>query len=132
MSIGLFIFDNYLMFIIEQSILVTFMFYFLYKMYDKKAYIVLLSLILFGFYGLLPTYNFMCFLMMVILLYLEKFHNKKDLLVGVFIGLAILSKHTIGVFFIIPSVVFYFKDFKRLFRRGLGALIPGSIFIIYF
>ena len=69
--------------------------------------------------------------MMVILLYLEKFHNKKDLLVGVFIGLAILSKHTIGVFFVIPSVVFYFKDFKRLFRRGLGALIPGSIFIIY-
>ena len=131
MSVGLFIFDNYLMFIIEQSILVTIMFYLLYKMYDKKAYIVLLSLILFGFYGLLPTYNFMCFLMMVILLYLEKFHNKKDLLIGVFIGLSILSKHTIGAFFVIPSIIFYFKDFKRLFKRGLGALIPGSIFIIY-
>ena len=59
MSIGLYLVDNYLMFIIEQSILVTIMFYFLYKMYDKKAYIVLLSLILFGFYGLLPTYNFL-------------------------------------------------------------------------
>ncbi len=131
MSIGLFIFDNYLMFIIEQSILVTVMFYFLDKLFGKKSYIILLSLISFGFYGLLPTYNFFCFLMMIILLYLEKFHNKKDILIGVFIGFAILSKHTIGAFFVIPSLVFYYKDFKRLFERGFGALVVGLIFIIY-
>ena len=131
MSLGLHIFDNYLMFILEQSLFVTVVFYFLYKMFDKKSYWILLSLIFFGFYGILPTYNFCCFAMMVILLYLEKFHNEKDYLVGVFIGLCILSKHTVGAFFVLPTIILYFKDFKRILKRAAGALIPGSIFIIY-
>lgn len=131
MSLGLHIFDNYLMFILEQSLFVTVVFYFLYRMFDKKSYWILLSLIFFGFYGILPTYNFCCFAMMVILLYLEKFHNEKDYLVGVIIGLCILSKHTVGAFFVLPTIILYFKDFKRILKRACGALIPGSIFIIY-
>lgn len=131
MSLGLHLFDNYLMFILEQSLLVTIMFYFLYKLFDKKSYWIILSLIFFGFYGVLPTYNFCCLVMLVILLYLEKYYSEKDYLIGVFIGLSILSKHIIGAFFVLPTVIVYFKDFKKILRRAGGALIPGSIFILY-
>ena len=131
MSIGLHFYDSYLMFIIEQSLLVTIMFYFLYKIIDKKSYWVIFGLMFFSFYGLLPTYNFACFLMMVILLYLEKKHNDKDYLIGIFIGLAILSKHTVGAFFILPTIIMYYKNIKKILRRVVGALIPGIIFISY-
>lgn len=131
MSIGLHFYDSYLMFIIEQSLLVTIMFYFLYKIIDKKSYWVIFGLMFFSFYGLLPTYNFACFLMMVILLYLEKKHNDKDYLIGIFIGLAILSKHTVGAFFILPTIIMYYKNIKKILRRVVGALIPGVIFISY-
>ena len=131
MSIGLFVFDNYLMFIIEQSLLVTIMFYFLFKVFDKKSYFIFLSLIFFGFYGLIPTYNFCCLLMLVILLYLEKFHNDEDWLIGIFIGLSILSKHTVGCFFVLPTLIMYFKDYKKILRRGIWALLVGLLFIEY-
>lgn len=131
MSLGLHIFDNYLMFILEQSLLVTVVFCFLYKMYGKKSYFVLLGLVCLCFYGLLPTYNFGCFAMMVFLLYLEKFHNDKDYLIGIFIGLCILAKHTVGAFLVLPTLIIYFKDFKKILKRGCGALIVGSIFVGY-
>lgn len=131
MSLGLHIFDNYLMFILEQSLLVTVMFYFLYKMFDKKSYWILLSLMFFGFYGILPTYNFCCLVMLVILLYLEKEHNDEDLLIGIFIGLTILSKHIVGAFFVLPTLIMYFKDYKKILRRAGGTLIVGTIFVIY-
>lgn len=131
MSIGLHIFDNYLMFILEQSLLVTVTFYFLYQMYGKKIYWILFGFIFIGFYGLLPTYNFCCFAMMSILLYLESKYNEKDYLIGVFIGLCILSKHTIGMFFILPTFIMYFKNYKKILRRVIGVFIPSFIFIIY-
>lgn len=131
MSIGLLFFNNYLMFILEQSLLVTIVFYFLYKLYEKKSYWILFVFILFGFFGLLPTYNFFCYGLMVILLYLEKYHNDKDYLIGGMIGLTILAKHTVGAFFVLPTLILYFKDYKKILRRVAGALIPGIIFISY-
>ena len=131
MSLGLHIFDNYLMFIIEQSILVTVTFYFMYQLIDKKSYWVLFGLMFFNYYGLLPTYNFACFSMLMIILYLEKKHNNKDYLIGFFIALAILSKHTVGIFFVLPTIIMYYKDIKKILKRVIGALIPGIIFISY-
>ena len=131
MSIGLFFFDNYLMFIIEQSILVTIMFYFLFEMYGKKSYLVLFCICLFGFLGINATYNFMALFMLVILLYLEKNYPDKDYLIGFVIGCAVLSKHTLGIFLILPSVIYYFRDLKKLLRRVAGVLLPCIIFFIY-
>ena len=131
MSIGLFIWNNYSMFLLEQSILVTIMFYLLNKLYGKKSYILLLGVCLLGGYGINATYNFFAFFMMIVLLFLEKKYSNKDYLIGIVIGLSILSKHTVGVLFILPSLIYYFKDKNKLLKRFIGLLGVGVIFIIY-
>lgn len=115
MSLGLFFFDNYFMFVIEQSILVTIMFYFLFELYGKKTYLLLLCICLFCFLGINATYNFMALFMLVIILYLEKKYPDKDYLIGFVIGCAILSKHTFGLFLIFPSIIYYFRDLKKCY-----------------
>ena len=105
MSIGLYLVDNYLMFNIEQAILCTVMFYFLYKLYKEKSYLILFVMTMFSFYAINPTYNFACLFLLILLLYLEEFHKDKDYLIGMVIGLTILSKHTIGLFFLIPTLL---------------------------
>ena len=130
-SIFLLIWDNFLMFIIAQSILVTIMFYFLFKLLGNRAWVVLLSMILFKFFGFNATYNFCCLVMSVIVLYLEQKYPKKDILIGVFLALAVLSKQTVGFLFILPSFIICFKDYKRLLKRIIGFIIPMSVFFIY-
>lgn len=132
MSIGLFIWDNHLVFLFEQSIFFTIMIYMISKIIDKKWPLVILAFLSFSCLALNTTYNFFALFLLITLLYLEKFHSKKDLLTGFVVGLIIMTKHTIGVFFIIPSIIFYWKDLKRLFKRFLGLLIPCFYFLIYF
>ena len=71
MSLGLFLWDNHLMFMIEQSILLTVFFYLLYKIYGKKCSISLLVGCLFIFFAFNATYNFGVLFCIVLLLYLE-------------------------------------------------------------
>lgn len=130
-SIGLLFWNNYLMFIISHALLVSICFYFLNKLYNKKSYLILAILIGLNFYGLLATYNFMCFFMMVIILYLEDKYKDKDYLIGFFIGLAILSKHTVGCFFILPTFIKYFGNWKKIGKRAVGCLVPCLIFFCY-
>lgn len=130
-AIGLMIWNNYLMFIISHAILVTVTFFFLNQLYGKKSYLVLAILIGMGFFGILATYNFMCFTMLIIILYLEEKHPDKDYLIGFFIGLAILSKHTVGCFFIIPTFIKYLKNPKKIAKRAFGCFLPCSIFLVY-
>ncbi len=131
MTIGLLIHDSFIIFLIENALLVTIMFYFLDKIFKDKIYILLFLIALLIGDVICPTYNFLALFFFVIIIYLEKEHSNKDLLIGIIIGLAILSKHTIGVFFIIPSIIFLFKDKKRLLKRFLGLLIVGIVFILY-
>ena len=132
MSLGLFVFDNHIMFLLEQSIIFTIMFYLLERIIGKKGFLVILAFLSFGCLGFNTTYNFFLLFLLVLLLYLEKFHNKKDLLIGLVIGLCIMTKHTVGCFFIFPSIFFYYKDIKRLLKRFIGLLIPCIYFLIYF
>ncbi len=131
MSIGLFIFDNYLMFILEQCILVTVLFYFLFKMYDKKAWLILFGMCLIQFFGFIPTYNFLCLLFIVILVYVEKNYPDMDYLIGFLLGLAFFSKHTVGAFLVLTTCIIHFKELKKLFKRAVGFLIPCVILSIY-
>ena len=130
-AIFLLISNQYIMFIIGQSILITIMFYFLFKEFDKKAYYVLLAMISLKFCGFASTYNFMALFWFVILMYLEKNHNDKDYLIGFIIALCSLSKHTVGLLFILPTLFFYYKDIRKIIRRAIGFIIPWIIFIIY-
>lgn len=131
MSIGLFVFDNYLMFILEQSIIVTILFYFLFKMFDKKAWLILFGMCVVQYYGFIPTYNFLCLFFLVLLVYYEKNYPNKDYLIGVILGFAFLSKQTVGGFLVLVTVVICFKDIKKLIKRAVGFSIPCLVLIIY-
>lgn len=131
MAIGLnLISNNILVFLAEQALLVTISFYFLYKMYDKKAWIYLFAMCLPLFIAFSPTYNFGIFFLATIILYLEK-NKRNDYLIGILLGLTIMTKHSIGIFFLIPSFIIYFKDLKRLFKRFVGVMIPWFLFLVY-
>ena len=131
MSIGLLIKDHFLTFLIENTILVTIMFYFLYELYENKIYVLLFIIALLIGDIICPTYNLLTLFFFVIIVFLEKKHSEKDILIGSAIACAFLSKHTIGAFFIVPSIVFFIKDKKKLINRFIGFIIPNIIFLIY-
>lgn len=130
-SIGLHIYNNYLTFLLEQSLLITICAFLLFKLFGKKSSILLIVTIITMYANIIATYNFMCFFMMILIIYMENKHKDKDYLIGILIALAVLSKQTVGLFLIIPSIIFYHNDIKKLKRRFLGFLIPCSIFLIY-
>ena len=116
-----------------QSLFLTILYSLLEKKLKNKIYLLFL-LILFNYpLGLVsflfPGYNFLLYLLLFLIIYLEEYNN--DYLIGFLIGLAIITKHTIGVFFIIPSIIFYYKDLKRIFKRISTMVIPIFIFLIY-
>lgn len=130
MSLGLHISHNNLTFLIEQSLLITLTFFIVYKMYGKMAWLFLFFMAFPSFYAFTPTYNFFLMFLTILLIYLEK-EEANDYLIGIVLALCILTKHTVGIFLIIPSFIFYFKDKSKLFRRFIGCLIPGVIYIVY-
>lgn len=131
MSIGLIIFshDN-LVFLIEQSLLISLTFYFLYKMYEEKAWFFLVMMCFPLFYNFAPSYNYFLFFLAVVLIYCEKF-NKSDYLIGVILASMLLTKYTTGAFLILPSLILCFKDKNKLLKRLVGMIIPCSVFLIY-
>ena len=129
MSIGLFINDSYLTFIIEQALLCTLFCYILEKLVKDNFHIVLALLLFPIFYFFLANYNFLVMLLFIFLLYLEK-EKKSDVLIGLVLGLLVLSKHNVGGIILIFSLIST-KSIKRSFKRLLYSLIPISIFIIY-
>lgn len=131
MSIGLLFFNNYVMFILEQSLLVTIMCYFLYSLYGKKSYLLLVGVSLFGFLGVEPTYNFMAFFILIFLLFLEKKQKDKDYLIGFVMGLGFLSKHTVGILLFLLPTLKYYKNREKIKKRMLGFFIPIIIFFFY-
>ncbi len=133
-SIPLLIYNSSISFYIFQAILLTAFFYLLEKQLDKKIYLLALP-IFFSFpisliSFLFPGYNFLLYLLIFLILYLEK-NQKSDLLIGILIGLSIITKHTIGFFLILPSLIFYYKDYQKLSKRFAGILIPITIFFLY-
>lgn len=130
-SVFLFIYDDFIMIMISQALLVTISACLIYKMFGKKSFILLLVVFLVQYKALVATYNFMCLFMIILLIYLEKYHNDKDYLIGFVIGLGLLSKHIPGVFLIIPSIIFYRRSGNKLVRRFIGFLGPCLSFLIY-
>lgn len=131
MSIGLIVFshDN-LVFLIEQALLISLTFYFLYKMYEEKAWFFLVVMCFPLFYNFAPSYNYFLFFLVVVLIYCEKF-NKNDYLIGVILASMLLTKYTTGAFLILPSLILCFKDRNKLLKRFVGMIIPCLVFLIY-
>ena len=132
--VPLFFYNSSITYYITHALLLLALFIIIEKELKDKVYIFYM-IICFGYplaliTGLFPGYNFILFLLLMIIICLEK-NNKNDLLIGILIGLSILTKHTIGIFFIIPTFLYYYKDIKKIGKRLLGLLIPISIFLIY-
>ena len=131
-SIGLFIYDDYLVFLIENIIINIMIFILMYKLLKESItyylpILLILSIILFS---LFPTYNLLCILLLLLLVLLEK-QKKSDLLIGFIIGLLLLSKHTIGICILIVGILLVINNKKRLLKRIIGIFIPILIFLLY-
>ncbi len=117
-----------------QALLCTIMFYLLFKMFDKKAYLLLIaSAIMLPIP--LPTvffegYNFILLFELVLLLYLEKI-KANDYVIGLVLGLSFLTKQTVGLCFCLPTIYYLFKNYKKVLKRIGGFIIPILLFIIY-
>ena len=131
-SIGLFIYDDYFVFLIENLILIVIILILMYKLLKNHIiyYLPILLILSIAFFSLFPTYNLLCILLILLLVLLEK-ENKSDLLIGVIISLIILSKHTIGACIFIVGILLVLKNKKRLLNRLIGVFIPLFIFLIY-
>ena len=130
MSLILRLNTNIIFFYLENALLVTLIFYFLFKMFNYKAWFFLIFLV-FPIPALVfPSYNLFLVFLTLLLIYYEK-TKRNDVLIGFIIGLSILTKQTVGVFLFIPSLIYYHKDLKKLFKRLIGVLIPNTIFLLY-
>ena len=134
MSIGLkLISTNYIVYLMEETLILTITVLVLEKMYSNRAWLFLLLFIFPLFTSITITYNYFLFFLTILIVYLEKNKsiNNRDYYIGFLIGLMILTKHTVGVFFIIPSIIFYLKNKSVIFKRFIGLFIPCIIFLIY-
>lgn len=66
----------------------------------------------------------------MIIFYLEK-SKDKDFIIGIMLGLLILTKQSIGAAVLIPGIFYYYKDKKKMLKRALGCFLVLVIFTIY-
>ena len=134
MSIGFNLFgSSMLLFHIEHALLLTVCCYFLFELFDKKAW-----LFLFFFFVpksfVFPSYNCFLFILLVIIIYMEKKHSDSDnlyqYLIGFLLAICVLTKHSVGFFLLLPSL-YYIKNKKVLLKRLIGFVILVFSFILY-
>jgi len=130
MSLGLFIWDDFLMFMIEQALFCTALFYLFFRYLGKKAWLLLPIMAFPLFRDFIATYNFLCFFLIVYLLYLEDKPRKNHFYIGIILGLLVLSKQTIGGIVLLLNL-FLLRDGKAILKRIKGVLIPCSLFLFY-
>lgn len=132
MSIPFHIFEsNMLIFHITQALIITAIFFIIFKMFSRQGWLVILLFFL-PLPNLLPNPNWLLLLLFVIVLYLEmeSKNDDNDILIGFLIGLSILTNQIVGLFLILPSIL-YLKKPKKLIMRAIGCIIPIIVFIVY-
>lgn len=133
-SIGLLLRKSILIYFLEQSILLTFLFYILEKILNKKVYLFLLGMLIpypiAMSTTIFPGYNFLLFFLLIILCYLE-IHNKEDWMIGIILGIMFCTKQTVGFLLLLPSFVYFWKNQRKVLKRIIGFLIPIIILLIY-
>lgn len=130
-SLFLFIYDDFIMINVSQALLTSISIILIYKMYGEKSLFLFPVVVFFQYRNMIATYNSMSLFFIVLLMYVEKKYPDKDYFIGVLIGLAIMAKQTVGCFMIIPSIILYRRELKKLFKRFVGFLIPCLIFLGY-
>ena len=133
-SIGLLFNKSIVVFYLEQSFLLLFLFYLLERFLDKKVYLFFMILCIAWPISMttviFPGYNFICFLLLISLVLCEE-SRQSDYIIGFILGLIFCTKQTIGIALFIPSLVFIFRNPMRFFKRVFGFIIPTSIMFFY-
>ncbi len=120
---------NMLVLYIANSLFLTIGIYFIFKLLGKKG--LLMFVFLFAPMPIIiPTYNIFAFVLLMIIFYLEK-SKDKDFIIGIMLGLLILTKQSIGVAVLIPGIFYYYKDKKKMLKRALGCFLVLVIFAVY-
>ena len=133
MSLPFYLFgSSMLVFHITNSLILTACLFLLEKMYQDKMWIFFLFFF-FPVNSTFPNYNLFLFILLVLLCYTEKEFVPKyswgHYLVGFLLGIVILTKHTIGIVLLLPSL-YYVKEKEALLKRMIGCLVPVLIFTI--
>lgn len=130
MAIPFYIFgSNIVVMHIFNSLMITMMFYIIEKLLKKDIGLFLL-LLCFPLSVAFPSYNLFLLFLFILLIWLEK-SKKNDYLIGVILGLLILTKHSVGICVALPSIYYLFKDKGKFFRRVISCLGVGLLFIGY-
>lgn len=129
MSLPFYMFgSSMLVFHISNALLLTVLMCFLKKLYGEKSLVFLIFLFL-PLPVSFPSYNVFLFILLIIVIYLEKI-KCNDYIIGIMLALVCLTKQSVGVCMLLPSLL-YIKDFKKIVKRFLGFLIPCFIFLFY-
>ena len=133
-SIGLFLHNNILIYYLEQSILLTVLFYYLEKLLKEKIFLFLFILLLpypIAFSSVIfPGYNFLILFLMILFIYYYQ-NSKNNYLLGFLLGLIFSTKQTIGLVLFLPTFYFFFQERKKFYQMTIGYLIPCFSLIIY-
>jgi hypothetical protein len=116
---------NILTFTLLNTIIIFLIYLIIYKKYSK-AFIPLLLICSFN---IKANYNYLCVLLLFILIYLEE-NKSNDYLIGIILGLIFLTKSSFLILTL--ASLYYLKNFGKIVKRFLGFLIPNLIYIIYF
>ena len=119
--------SNIIILHIVHDLILVLTIYFLFKMLKEKAWIIVL--LIFLFCKFLPNYNWLLLFLYVLLLYLEE-KEDKGLLIGIVLGLLILTKQSVGICMLLPTLL-YIRKKEKLKNIILGVGIPIFIFLIY-
>ena len=121
--------ESILVYHIETAIYLTISFYLLENMLGEKKWLALLFLVN-AFNISFPSYNLFLVFLFILLIYFERKNKDSDLLIGILLGLAILTKHSVGIVLLLPSIC-YIKKKKKAKLRVVGILIPIVLCFIY-
>ncbi len=125
---------SYLFLNIFQALLLTLFFMFLFKKYNKQAYILLIVFSL--FYPLqfvkiwYAGYSFLLIVEFFVLLYLED-KNDKGYLTGIMLSLVLLTKQTVGLPILLVLLYYYIVNRKKLINVLKTYFVLPLIFIIW-
>lgn len=126
MSLLMHIFGNNMLFFhIENSIIITILFYILKQIIGKNIYYII-PLLIWPVNTSMPNYNLFALFLVITIIYLED--KKKDKLIGLLLSLLILTKQSIGLSLCL-TLLFKRKDIRKV--RLLYLLIPIILFIVY-
>ena len=121
--------NNILVFNIFNIFIILGCFLLLHSLIDDNMWLCALIFFI-PFPILYPSYNLFLLLLFLYLIYLEK-NEKSDCLIGFIVGCLILTKQSVGVFLLLPCLLYYLKNKKKFISRLIGCIIPCSIFLIY-